>query len=117
LRRALTDFVVGEGTHHATRIPAGTITFAATESAMLDGAVVEDADEFRVPRPAHDYLHFGAGMHECFGRFANAMQIPAIAKAVLGLPGIARAPGEEGKLVKEGPYPKSLLLEIDATAN
>jgi hypothetical protein len=55
-------------------------------------------------------------MHECFGRFANAMQIPAIAKAVLQLPGLARAPGEEGKLVKEGPYPKSLLLDTDMTA-
>jgi cytochrome P450 len=116
LRRARTDFVVGEGTHHATRIPTGTITFAATESAMLDGAVVEHPDEFKVSRPAHDYLHFGAGMHECFGRFANAMQIPAIAKAVLRLPGLARAPGDEGKLVKEGPYPKSLLLDTDATA-
>jgi cytochrome P450 len=114
LRRALTDFVVGEGAHHATRIPAGTIVFAATESAMLDGEVIEDPDDFRVSRPAHDYLHFGVGMHECFGRFANAMQIPAIAKAMLRLPGLARAPGEEGKLVKEGPYPKSLLLDTDA---
>jgi cytochrome P450 len=116
LRRARTDFVVGEGTHHATRIPAGTITFAATESAMLDGEVVEDPHDFRVPRPEHDYLHFGVGTHECFGRFANAMQIPAIAKAILRLPHLARAPGEDGKLVKDGPYPKSLLLDTDVRA-
>jgi hypothetical protein len=55
-------------------------------------------------------------MHECFGRFANEIQIPAIAKAILRLPGLTRAPGEDGKLVKEGPYPKSLLLDTDATA-
>jgi cytochrome P450 len=116
LRRALVDFVVAEGSHHATRIPAGTIVFAATESAMLDGAVLDDPEDFRVPRPAHDYLHFGAGMHECFGRFANELQIPAIAKAILRLPSLVRAPGEEGKLVKQGPYPKSLLLDTDATA-
>ncbi len=116
LRRARTDRVVGEGTHHATNVPAGTIVFAATESAMLDGDAVEDPDDFRVPRPAHDYLHFGVGMHECFGRFANEMQIPAIAKAILRLPGLTRASGEEGKLVREGPYPKALLLDTDATA-
>lgn len=116
LRRARIDCVIGEGTHHATNVPAGAIVFAATESAMLDGAVVDDPSDFKVPRPANDYLHFGVGMHECFGRFANEMQIPAIAKAILRLPGLARAPGEEGKLVKEGPYPKSLLLDTDATA-
>ena len=116
LRRARTDFVVAEGTHHATTIPAGTIVFAATESAMLDGGVVQDPDDFKIGRPEQDYLHFGVGMHQCFGRFANAMQIPAIAKAVLRLPGLQRAPGEQGKLVKQGPYPRSLLLDTDATA-
>ncbi len=116
LRRARIDCVIGEGTHHATNVPAGTTVFAATESAMRDGAVVEGPGDFTVPRPASDYLHFGIGMHECFGRFANELQIPAIAKAVLRLPGLARAPGEGGKLVKEGPYPKSLLLDTDAGA-
>lgn len=112
LRLARRPAVVGEGTMHATEIPAGTKVFAATESAMLDGRVVEDPDEFRVPRPPESYLHFGVGLHECFGRFANAMQIPAIARAVLRQPDLSRASGEEGKLVKEGPYPKSLVLQV-----
>ena len=82
-RRARTDFEVAEGSGHATKIPAGTLTFAATQSAMLDDDVVDDPDEFRLGRPAHHHLHFGVGLHQCFGRFANAMQIPLIAKAVL----------------------------------
>jgi cytochrome P450 len=112
-RRALSDFVVAEGTLHATTVPAGTLTFASTQSAMLDGAVVDDPDEFRVGRPAHHYLHFGAGMHRCFGRFANAMQIPLIAKAVLRQTNVARAPGDAGQLVKQGPYPQSLAVTFE----
>lgn len=112
LRRATTDFVLGEGTHHATRVPAGTVTFAATQSAMLDGDVVTDPNEFRVGRPAHHYLHFGAGLHQCFGRFANAMQIPLIAAALLRRPNLARAAGEAGRLVRTGPYPQSLVVTV-----
>src|SRR4051794_11433062 len=112
-RTARTDFEVAEGSMHATRIPAGTVTFAATQSAMLDDDVVDHPHEFRTNRPAHHHLHFGVGLHQCFGRFANAMQIPLIAKAVLRRPGLARAPGPEGRLVKAGPFPQSLLLTFE----
>jgi cytochrome P450 len=114
-RRARTDFEVAEGSMHATTIRAGTLTFAAVQSAMLDDDVVDDPREFRIGRPAHHHLHFGVGMHACFGRFANAMQIPLIAKAVLRRPGLARAPGADGKLVKDGPFPKSLVLTYEGS--
>ena len=114
-RRTRTDFEVAEGSMHATKIPAGTLTFAASQSAMLDDDVVDDPDEFRVGRPAHHYLHFGIGLHQCFGRFANAMQIPLIAKALLRRPGLARAPGPEGQLVKDGPFPKSLVVTFEGS--
>jgi cytochrome P450 len=94
-------------------IPAGTLTFAATQSAMLDGAVLDDPHDFHAGRPSRHYLHFGAGLHQCFGRFANAMQIPLIAKALLRRPSLGRAPGDEGRLVKSGPYPKSLNVIVD----
>lgn len=114
VRRTAVDFEVAEGTHHATRIPAGTVTLAATQSAMLDGDVLDDPSAFRTDRPSHHYLHFGAGMHECFGRFANAMQIPAIAKAVLRRPGVRRAPGPEGALQRNEQYPTRLLVSFDS---
>jgi cytochrome P450 len=79
---------------------------------MLDGDVVDDPDEFRVGRPAHHYLHFGVGLHQCFGRFANAMQIPLIAAALLRRPNFARAEGDQGRLVKQGPYPESLIVTV-----
>jgi cytochrome P450 len=108
-RKAMRDTRIAEGTHHETDIPAGTTVFAATQSAMLDGDVVDDPDEFRPGRPAHHYLHFGAGLHVCFGRFANAMQIPLIAKSVLRREGLARA----GELVKAGPFPRSLPVTFE----
>jgi cytochrome P450 len=114
-RRARTDFEVAEGSMHATKIPAGTLTFAATQSAMLDDDVVDDPGEFRLGRPAHHHLHFGIGLHQCFGRFANAMQIPLIAKAVLRRPGLARASGDDGRLIKDGPFPRSLILTFEGS--
>jgi cytochrome P450 len=107
-RRASADCRIAEGTRHETRLPAGTLTFAATQSAMLDDDVVDDPDEFRTDRPPHHYLHFGLGLHKCFGRFANAMQIPLIGKAVLRQDGLAR----EGALVKAGAFPESLPVRF-----
>jgi cytochrome P450 len=109
-RKAQRDCVIAEGTHHETELREGTTVFAATQSAMHDDDVVDDPGEFRTDRPRHHYMHFGIGMHECFGRFASTMAIPLIAKALLRRDGLERAPGDEGALVKAGPFPKSLVV-------
>jgi cytochrome P450 len=111
-RLAARDAKIAAGARRETTVPAGGRVFAATQSAMLDGDVVDDADDFRPGRPAHDYLHFGAGLHQCFGRFANALQIPLIAQAILRRPTVARAPGDTGRLVKEGPFARSLVVRV-----
>jgi cytochrome P450 len=108
-RRTRADCRIAEGTHHETRLPAGTLTFAATQSAMLDDDVIDDPDDFRTDRPPHHYLHFGVGLHECFGRFANAMQIPLIGKAILRQEGLERA----GSLAKAGPFAESLAVRFE----
>jgi cytochrome P450 len=109
-RRAQRDCVIAEGTHHETELRKGTTVFAATQSAMHDDDVIDDPGEFRTDRPRHHYMHFGVGMHECFGRFASTMAIPLIAKALLRREDLQRAPGDEGALVKAGPFPKSLVV-------
>lgn len=114
IRRASADYVLAEGTRRAKTIPAGTITFAATQSAMLDGDVVDEPGDFRTDRPPHDYLHFGAGLHECFGRFMNAVQIPQIVKPLLRRRGLRRAAGDDGKLTRTLQYPTRLVVEYDA---
>jgi len=109
-RKAQRDCVIAEGTHHETELPEGTTVFAATQSAMHDDDVVDDPGDFRTDRPRHHYMHFGIGMHECFGRFASTMAIPLIAKALLRREDLQRAPGDEGALVKAGPFPESMVL-------
>lgn len=116
LRRAMTDFPLAEGTMREKTVPAGTLVFASTQSAMLDGDVVDDPDEFRPGRPAHHYIHFGLGMHQCFGKHANAMQIPVIAMALLRRAGLRRAEGADGELTKAGPFPGSMWVTYDAGA-
>ena len=109
-RKAMRDCVIAEGTHHETKLEHGTTVFAATQSAMHDDDVVDDPGDFRADRPPHHYMHFGVGLHTCFGRFASTMAIPLIAKALLRRDGLERAPGDEGALVKAGPFPQSLVV-------
>lgn len=112
IRTATVDYPLARGTHHETVIPAGTLVFAATQSAMMDGAVVESPGEFRLDRPDSVNLQYGAGLHSCFGRFLNPISIPAIVGAVLSLDGIRRAPGPAGELAVAGNFPTSMTVEF-----
>ena len=40
------------------------------------------------------------------------MQIPLIAKALLRRTQLARATGERGQMLREGPYPESLMVAL-----
>lgn len=93
-------------------IPAGTLVYAATLSAMFDGAALENPGEFRADR-ALEYLHFGHGLHRCQGRLVNDVQVPELAALVLKLPGLRRAPGARGEVVYAGPFPDRFVLEFD----
>jgi cytochrome P450 len=84
---------------------------AATQSAMFDSKRIDDPETFRVDRPGYAYLHWSYGLHTCFGRYINAVQLPAIVKALL-LRGIRRAPGAAGQLTKSGPYAGSLSVSF-----
>ncbi|MFC7475741.1 hypothetical protein ACFQS7_15315 [Dankookia sp. GCM10030260] len=97
-RNCVTPYRVAAGTWRAKTIPAGAFVMAATRSAMFDGRKLPDARAFRIDRPADAYMHFGHGMHECFGVYMNRVMIPEICKAVLKLPKLRRAAGPAGKL-------------------
>jgi cytochrome P450 len=112
-RIAAADYPLARGTHHGVTIPKGTVVLAATQSAMFDEAMIEEPDVFRVDRPAHVYMHFGYGLHTCFGQYINQVQIPQILKAVLRYPGVRRAPGEAGSLRFDGPYPSSMSVILE----
>ncbi|MEI9927640.1 MAG: cytochrome P450 [Sphingomonas sp.] len=112
MRRAGGDQVVGAGTGHQTTIPDGTLVFALIQSAMMDGRHVENPNTFNPKRPPSDYLSFGFGLHTCFAKAINEATIPLMLKPVLAKPGLRRAPGAAGQLVKSGPFAQSLVVNF-----
>lgn len=105
--------VLARGTERETPVPAGSVVIVALMSAMSDERELDLPGEFNPARPARHYLHFGYGLHQCFGRHINQLQLPLIARALLRLPGLRRAPGEEGKVKFDGPFPDRLLVDFD----
>ncbi|MGY2996921.1 cytochrome P450 [Mesorhizobium sp. URHB0026] len=112
-RKTTEDYRLAGGTWRSRTIPAGTQVLAATRSAMFDGRRVPDPLSFRLDRPDYSYMHFGAGMHECFGLYMNRVMVPAICKAVLKRPGLRRAAGDAGRLKLDSIFPMSLVVEFD----
>ena len=89
LRTCETDQTVAAETPRATRFRAGSKVLVATQSAMFDGHSVRAPRAFRLDRPFDSYLHFGHGLHMCFGREINRVHLPAMAIALLEGPAAA----------------------------
>jgi cytochrome P450/glutathione S-transferase len=104
---------IASGQARSKNIPAGCFAYVATLSAMFDPAVFKNPAEFNAKRET-EYLHFGYGMHTCFGKHINAVQIPELVAALLRLPNLRRAPGGAGQILYDGPFPNRLVLEFDA---
>jgi cytochrome P450/glutathione S-transferase len=104
---------IAQGQARAKNIPADTFVYIATLSAMFDPDVFTKPGEFNAQRQT-DYLHFGYGMHSCFGKAINGVQIPELLATLLRLPNLRRAPGSAGQILYDGPFPNRLVLEFDA---
>ena len=103
---------VAAGTPRARKILVGTSVFVATLSAMFDPEVFIEPKTFRADREV-EYLHFGYGLHTCFGSAINGVQIPELVATLVQLPNLRRAPGRDGRIAYEGPFPDRLILEFD----
>jgi cytochrome P450 len=109
-RRAVRDATIAASTLRARRIPAGAMVFAVTQSAMFDPLDVADARAFRADRPWPTYIHWGWGMHACFGDAVNRAVIPAILKPLLARPGLrATGPRDDGGT----PFPQALPVAFE----
>jgi cytochrome P450/glutathione S-transferase len=109
--------VVGPGTPRETKVPPGATVVLGTLSGMFDPDAFKDPGSFRVDRDSPVYLHFGHGMHTCYGRPINLVQIPEIAMALFRFDGLRRASGAPGRIVYDGPFPDRLVVEFDPVAN
>jgi cytochrome P450 len=96
------------------RIRAGQVVMAAGLSASFDRRAVSEPRQFRMDRSIDEYLHFGHGLHTCFGRQINFVQLPELVAALLRLPGLRRARGAAGRLAYDGPFPDRLILEFNS---
>jgi len=112
-RVALKDWTLGQGTSSPAQISAGSQVLAAFASAMMDPRRVRDPNLFDPDRPANDYIHFGYGLHECFGRFINRATLHLMLKPLLKRQGLRRAAGPEGRLRKNGPFAERLIVTFD----
>ena len=102
----------GRGAKVAYIHDAGTTTYASTLSGMFDASVLPSPHEFRVDRPWEHYLHFGRGMHRCFGERYNRVIIPQAVQVLLASPNLERLHGDAGRIHYEGPFPSRLLVKI-----
>ncbi len=112
-RICVEDYVVARGSFHAAKIAKGSPVLVVTQSAMKDWRRVEKPNEFRLDRPNYIYMHFGFGLHTCFGQYINMAQIPGIVQAVLKRKGLRRAAGDAGRMQSRGPFPTHLTIEFD----
>jgi cytochrome P450/glutathione S-transferase len=94
----------------------GNTTLLLTISAMFDPKAFPKPGRFVTSRPLDKYLHFGHGLHTCYGRMINGVQLPALVGAIVRLPNIRRASGRFRPLLYEGPFPDRLVVEFGGQA-
>jgi cytochrome P450 len=112
-RIALEDWTIARGTRRATTIPNGANVFVAFASAMLDERRIPEPQRFKSGRLPYEYIHFGHGLHECFGRHINHATLHRMLKPLLQRPRLRRAEGQDGKLQKAGIFADRLAVLFD----
>ena len=100
------------GSNGRYHIPANSKIAVGIFSAMHDSTVFSDPGKFISDRD-NEYLHFGYGLHSCFGRYINAVQIPEIVAAILRLKHVRPSTINKGRVVYNGSFPQEYWLEFD----
>ena len=113
LRYCHQDTVLGAAGGRQRKIKAGKQVYAVTLSAMFDKAGFQTPGRFRVDRRDPRNLQFGYGLHACFGKYINDIQIPEILNALLRLKNLRRSSGSDGKIQFDGSFPDRLILEFE----
>jgi cytochrome P450 len=113
-RVALGDCEIAEGTKRARKVKKDADVLASIASAMMDWRHVPDPDTFDPKRPWDQYMHFGHGLHTCFGIHINRAVLPLMLKPLLRREGLRRAHGRAGHLVKNGAFAARLEVVWEA---
>ena len=105
-RRARGEMVVAPGSPRELHVKAGNVVIAVTMSAMRDKHALDAPQSFRPDRPDEQYLHFGAGIHTCFGAAISRTQFGVLGTKLLSGRDVRRA----GPLAWGEAFPASLPL-------
>ncbi|MEO8766310.1 MAG: cytochrome P450 [Ginsengibacter sp.] len=108
-----TQTIKGKGSKTYT-IPAKTKVFALTAAAMFDPAAFPDPKTFNPERDSV-YMNYGFGLHECYGKYINAVTISEFVAAVLRLKNVRRDTGRTGRGtgLNAGPFPNNFVVAFD----
>lgn len=107
------ETIIANGTGRVRVVPAGARVLAAPLAAMFDPDAIPQPWRFDPQRPLEKYIHFGDGERRCFGRYVAECALMEMVRAVLRIPGLARAPGADGRIRYEGPAPYSFVLTFN----
>jgi cytochrome P450 len=110
-RRATRDTAIAPVTLRGVTVKKGAMVFAANHAAMHDPLEVPAPAAFRPDRPWETYIHWGWGLHRCFGDAINRAVIPAILMPLVAQPGLTRAGVREDGGT---PFPQALPVSFRA---
>lgn len=107
------ETIIANGTRRVRVVPSGARVLAAPLAAMFDPDAFPKPLSFDPQRPLESYIHFGDGARHCFGRYVAESALMEMVRALLRLPGLARALGADGQIRYEGPAPCSFVLTFN----
>jgi cytochrome P450 len=96
------------------RIKAKRKVFALTACAMMDPDAFPEPRQFNPQREAV-YMNYGYALHECYGKYINAVTISEFVAAILRLPDVRREPGWAGRGtgLHVGPFFNNFVVAFD----
>lgn len=110
IRKARGSMVIAPGSPHEQQIAPGDVVIAGTQSAMRDRFVLDQPGALITTRDPHEILHFGAGIHRCFGAAISVTQFGALGTELAKAGGVRRA----GPLKWGAAFPESLPVTVGA---
>lgn len=116
IRHVMRETVLGEGMLHQRRVVPGDRVFAMTISASFDARGFPDPERFDPNRPYSSYLHFGYGLHRCFGAQIVHAVLTASLKEVLKLEALRSVKAPSRAILRDGPFPRKFDLRFKPIA-
>lgn len=106
--------VIARGTLRAAAVRPGDVLMVSTAAALRDGRRFRNPDAFNPDRSPEEKraaeIMFGDGSHKCVGMHASIEMMVEIAIALLSQEDLAPAPGDAGRLVSTGPFPRHMNM-------